>query len=52
MFVFKQCKRVNKFNTIALVDSETHVTIKLKGSGVTSVSDRNGGELDMSRFFV
>ena len=42
--------RGNQFNTIAVVDSETHVSIKLKGSGVTSAVDGNGAELDMDQF--
>ena len=42
--------RRNRFNAVAVVDSETDATIKLEGSGVTSVVDGNGGELDMKRF--
>ena len=42
----------NHFNAIAVVDCRTDATIKLKGSGVTSVSDGNGRELDMSRFLM
>ena len=42
--------RGNHFNAVAVLDSETDATIKLEGSGVTSVVDGNGGELDMKRF--
>ena len=42
--------RGNHFNAIAVVDSEIHVIIELKGSGVTSVVDENGEELDMEQF--
>ena len=42
--------RGNHFNAIALVDSRTYVTINLKGSGVTSVVDGNGEELDENKF--
>ena len=42
--------RRNNFNAIAVVESETDVTIELEGSGVTSVVDENGRELDMKRF--
>ena len=40
----------NHLNAIAVVDSRTDATIKLKGSGVTSVVGENGRELDMNRF--
>ena len=40
----------NHFNSIGVVDSKTHDFIKLKGSGVTSVVDGNGKELDMKCF--
>ena len=40
----------NQFNAVAVVKSETLATIKLHGSGVTSVVDENGRELDFNRF--
>ena len=42
--------RGNQFNAIAVVDAKTNATIQLKDSGVTSVVDENGKELDMQRF--
>ena len=42
--------RGNQFNAVAVAESEAHATIKLDGSGVTSVVDENGRELDMKRF--
>ena len=42
--------RDNNFNAVAVVESETLATIKLRGSGVTSVVNENGRELDMSQF--
>ena len=42
--------RNNHFSDVALVDSKTNATTKLEGSGVTSVVDENGRELDMKRF--
>ena len=39
--------RGNNFNAVAVVDSDTPATIKLKESGVTSVVDENGREQDM-----
>ena len=43
--------RKNFFNAIAVVDSQTRAQIQLDGSGVTSVVDENGKELDNKRFF-
>ena len=40
----------NHFNSIAVIDSITYVSIKLEGSAVTSVVDENGRELNMNRF--
>ena len=40
----------NQLNSIAVVHSKPHATIKLRGSGVTSVVDENGREQDMKRF--
>ena len=40
----------NNFNAIALVDSKSHVFIKLRGSGVTAVVDKNGKEVNIKRF--
>ena len=34
---------------VAVVDSKAHVIIKLCGSGVTSVVDESGKEVDMKR---
>ena len=42
--------RDNHFNAIAVIDSKTDATIKLEGSGVTSVVDEGGEEVDMQRF--
>ena len=39
--------RANLFNAIAVVDSQTHATVKLEGSGVTSAVDENGIEVAM-----
>ena len=41
----------NHFNTVAVVDSKTHATINLRGSGVSSVVDEDGNERG-SRPFV
>ena len=41
--------RGNHFNATALVELKTHVTINFKGSGVKSVVDENGTELDMNQ---
>ena len=43
--------RGNNFDAIAAIDSKTDASIKLEGSGVTSVVDGNGRELDSQRFF-
>ena len=43
--------RGNNFDPIVVVDSETHVSIKLCRSGVVSVVDENGKALDMERFW-
>ena len=43
--------RGNKFYAVAVVDSETDAIIQLRGSGVTSVVDKNGKKLDTKRFF-
>ena len=40
----------NHFNPIAVVHSETQAAILLRGSGVTSVVDENGTEVDRKRF--
>ena len=40
----------NKFNAVAVVDSKTRARIMLRGSGVSSVVDENGGEIYMKRF--
>ena len=40
----------NNFNAVAVVESETRAYIMLRGSGVTSVVDENGKELDSKRF--
>ena len=40
----------NNFNAVAVVDSETCATIRLQGSGVTSVVDENGKAQDMKQF--
>ena len=40
----------NTFNDIAVVESKSHVMINLKGSGVISVVDESGREMDMQRF--
>ena len=42
--------RLNHFNAVAVVSSETLATIKLRGSGVTSVVDEIGRELDKNQF--
>ena len=42
----------NKFNAVAVVDSKVRARIKLFGSGVTSVVDENGKELDTKRFLA
>ena len=42
--------RSNRFSAVAVIDSETDATIKLEGSGVTSVVDGSGRELDMQTF--
>ena len=42
--------RGNNFNAIAVVDSKMHADIYLQESGVTSVVDENGKELDSKRF--
>ena len=42
--------RVNYFNSVAVVDSKALATIKLRGSGVMSVVNENGKELDTKRF--
>ena len=39
----------NKFGDVALVDSEVHADINLRGSGVTSIVDENGEKLDRKR---
>ena len=44
--------RLNKFNAVAVVDVERYVTIALRGSGVTSVVDSHGKELDDQRRFM
>ena len=36
----------NKFNAVAVIDSKSHAYIHLRGSGVTSVVDGNGRDLD------
>ena len=41
----------NQFNAVAVIGSKTDAAIKLRGSGVTSVVDENGKEMDMNRFF-
>ena len=41
----------NNFNSVAVVHSRTHANIKLQESGVASVVDENGKELDSKRFF-
>ena len=42
---------VNRFNAVAVVDSQAmDAFIVLQGSGVTSVVDENGEELDMKQF--
>ena len=43
--------QVNHFDAIAVVDSEKHVAIKLKGSGVTSIVDESRTEFDSKLFF-
>ena len=40
----------NYFNAIAVVDSQSHAAIDLEESGVMSVVDENGRELDMQQF--
>ena len=43
----------NHFSAIAVVGTaDTHTVFKLKGSGVTSVVDENGKELDTKRFLA
>ena len=42
--------RRNQFNAVAVVKSETQAGIKLRGSGVTSVVNENGRELDVNLF--
>ena len=42
--------RGNHFNAVAVVDSETHDPVDFEGSGVTSVVDENGKELDIQQF--
>ena len=42
--------RGNFFNAIAVVETGVHVSIKLKRSGVTSVVEENGRELNMNLF--
>ena len=42
--------RRNRLNDIGVVDSQVHANIKLEESGVTSVVDENGKEVDMKRF--
>ena len=42
--------RNNHFSAVAVVDSETDATIQLQGSGVTSVVDENGKEIDSKPF--
>ena len=42
----------NRFNAIAVVDSEARASIRLRGSGVTSVVDANGRERDMRKFLM
>ena len=43
--------RKNFFHAVAVVDSQTRAQIQLDGSGVTSIVDENGNELDNKRFF-
>ena len=55
-FIKSQTSRVcinaqqNNFNAVAVVHAETLSRIFLRGSGVTSVVDENGKELDMKQF--
>ena len=42
----------NQFNAIAVIDSRAVSHILLSGSGVTSVVDENGNEVDSKRFFT
>ena len=42
--------RRNNFDSVAVVDSKTRARIMLRGSGVSSVVDENGGEIYMKRF--
>ena len=43
---------LNKFNAVAVVELERNVTVMLRGSGVTSVLDAHGRELDDQRRFI
>ena len=43
--------RGNRFNAIAVIESQTRAQIQLGGSGVKSVVDENGKKLDSKRFF-
>ena len=40
----------NHFNAVAVVDSEAFAMVNLRGSGVTSVVDENGREIDIKQF--
>ena len=42
--------RINRFSAVTVIESETDATIKLEGSGVTSILDENGRELDIRMF--
>ena len=42
--------RRNLFNTVAVVESEIHAVIKLAESGVMTLVDENGREVDMKPF--
>ena len=42
--------RRNNSNAVAVVDSETHAAMNLRGSGVTSVVDGNGKAIDSKPF--
>ena len=44
--------RGNSFNAAAVIDSEARTDVYLQGSGVTSVVDENGKEVDSKRFFA
>ena len=44
--------RGNNFNSVAVVESKPRATIKLHGSGVTSVVDENGIKQNTERFMM